>query len=564
MKVLLTAINSKFIHSNLAVRYLKKYTDNLPYECEIKEFTINDRKEKILHHIIESKPDIVAFSCYIWNKEYVLSISRLIKLIDNNIKILYGGPEVSYHCQEFLKESSADFLVEGEGEETYFEFINSLISSSNSDNTEVLNNLIKIKGLYTKLNDKIFYGGKRELMDINKVKFPYDSLDDLSNKIVYYEASRGCPFNCIYCLSSTIHGVRFLSLDRIKKDLMFLINKKVSLIKFVDRTFNCNHEFAYEIWKFLINVKTDTCFHFEISADLFTNDEIELLKTAPKGRFQFEVGVQTTNDNILKNINRYVKFAQIKEKVLELEKLKNIKQHLDLIAGLPGENLQSFKNSFNEVYSIYPEEIQLGFLKVLKGSAMEDDASKWGIVYSPYPPYEVLKTNDLSYSELITLKKVEAMVDKYYNSGKFKNILKYFCSKYENPYDFYYDLSVFFDSKGYFDRSITANDYYKVFLEFNNEVLNDNTLYVNELVKFDFLLYNRKKLMPEYFTRNLSKNQEKEIIKTIENKGMVLEKTYFIEKFFIDVKGFMETSEIKEKNCYYIFKNHGEFIDLKI
>ncbi len=564
MKVLLTAINSKFIHSNLAVRYLKKYTDNLPYECEIKEFTINDRKEKILHHIIESKPDIVAFSCYIWNKEYVLSISRLIKLIDNNIKILYGGPEVSYHCQEFLKESSADFLIEGEGEETYFEFINSLISSSNSDNTEVLNNLIKIKGLYTKLNDKIFYGGKRELMDINKVKFPYDSLDDLSNKIVYYEASRGCPFNCIYCLSSTIHGVRFLSLDRIKKDLMFLINKKVSLIKFVDRTFNCNHEFAYEIWKFLINVKTDTCFHFEISADLFTNDEIELLKTAPKGRFQFEVGVQTTNDNILKNINRYVKFAQIKEKVLELEKLKNIKQHLDLIAGLPGENLQSFKNSFNEVYSIYPEEIQLGFLKVLKGSAMEDDASKWGIVYSPYPPYEVLKTNDLSYSELITLKKVEAMVDKYYNSGKFKNILKYFCSKYENPYDFYYDLSVFFDSKGYFDRSITANDYYKVFLEFNNEVLNDNTLYVNELVKFDFLLYNRKKLMPEYFTRNLSKNQEKEIIKTIENKGMVLEKTYFIEKFFIDVKGFMETSEIKEKNCYYIFKNHGEFIDLKI
>ncbi|QAT40289.1 B12-binding domain-containing radical SAM protein [Clostridium sp. JN-9] len=564
MKVLLTAINSKFIHSNLAVRYLKKYTDNLPYECEIKEFTINDRKEKILHHIIESKPDIVAFSCYIWNKEYVLSISRLIKLIDNNIKILYGGPEVSYHCQEFLKESSADFLVEGEGEETYFEFINSLISSSNSDNTEVLNSLIKIKGLYTKLNDKIFYGGKRELMDINKVKFPYDSLDDLSNKIVYYEASRGCPFNCIYCLSSTIHGVRFLSLDRIKKDLMFLINKKVSLIKFVDRTFNCNHEFAYEIWKFLINVKTDTCFHFEISADLFTNDEIELLKTAPKGRFQFEVGVQTTNDNILKNINRYVKFAQIKEKVLELEKLKNIKQHLDLIAGLPGENLQSFKNSFNEVYSIYPEEIQLGFLKVLKGSAMEDDASKWGIVYSPYPPYEVLKTNDLSYSELITLKKVEAMVDKYYNSGKFKNILKYFCSKYENSYDFYYDLSVFFDSKGYFDRSITANDYYKVFLEFNNEVLNDNTLYVNELVKFDFLLYNRKKLMPEYFTRNLSKNQEKEIIKTIENQGMVLEKTYFIEKFFIDVKGFMETSEIKEKNCYYIFKNHGEFIDLKI
>lgn len=564
MKVLLTAINSKFIHSNLAVKYLKKYTDKLPYECIINEFTINDRKEKILQHIIESKPDIVAFSCYIWNKEYVLSISKLIKLLDNSIKILYGGPEVSYHCREFLKESPADFLIEGEGEETYFEFIHSLISSPNSGNTEILNSLIKIKGLYIKFNDKIFYGGKRDLMDINTIKFPYDSLDDLSNKIVYYEASRGCPFNCIYCLSSTIHGVRFLSLDRIKKDLMFLINKNVSLIKFVDRTFNCNHEFAYDIWKFLINVKTDTCFHFEISADLFTNDEIELLASAPKGRFQFEVGVQTTNDNILKNINRYVKFAQIKEKVIELEKLKNIKQHLDLIAGLPGENLKSFQNSFNDVYSIYPEEIQLGFLKVLKGSSMEDDASEWGIVYSPYPPYEVLKTNDLSYSELIILKKIEEMVDKYYNSGKFKNVLKYFCSKYENPYNFYLQLSEFFNKKGYFDRSISANDYYKVFLEFNNEVFNNNNLYVNELIKFDFLLYNRKKLMPEYFSKSLTKNQEKEILKAIEEKGLVLEKTDYIEKFFIDISCFMETGELKEKNCYFIFKNHGQFIDLKL
>lgn len=564
MKVLLTAINSKFIHSNLAVRYLKKYTEELPYECIIDEFTINDRKEKILQHIIERKPDIVAFSCYIWNKEYILALSKLIKLIDNSIKILYGGPEVSYHCHEFLKESPADFLIEGEGEETYFEFIHSLISSGNAANTEIINSTIKIKGLYTKFNDEIIYGGKRNLMDINKIKFPYDSIDDLTNKIVYYEASRGCPFNCIYCLSSTIHGVRFLSLDRIKKDLMFLINKKVSLIKFVDRTFNCNHEFAYEIWKFLINIKTDTCFHFEISADLFTDDEIELLATAPKGRFQFEVGVQTTNDSILKNINRYVKFAQIKEKVIELEKLKNIKQHLDLIAGLPGENLQSFKNSFNDVYSIYPEEIQLGFLKVLKGSSMEDDASEWGIVYSSYPPYEVLKTNDLSYSELIMLKKIEEMVDKYYNSGKFRNVLKYFCSKYDNPYDFYLQLSEFFNTKGYFDRSISANDYYKVFLEFNNEVFNNNNLYVNELIKFDFLLYNRKKVMPEYFSKNLTKNQEKEIVKTIEEKGLVLEKTDYIEKFFIDINRFMETGELKEKNCYFIFKNHGKFIDLKL
>ncbi|MDF2880845.1 MAG: radical protein [Clostridiaceae bacterium] len=564
MKVLLVAINSKFIHSNLAVRYLKKYTEELQYQCRINEFTINDRREKILQHIIEQSPDIVAFSCYIWNKEYVLSLSNLIKLIDSNIKILYGGPEVSYHCEKFLKESSADFLIEGEGEETYFEFISSLISFNNSNSTDLLNNLMNIKGLYTKHQDEIFYGGKRGLMEINQIEFPYDSIEDLNNKIVYYEASRGCPFNCIYCLSSTVHGVRFLSIERVKKDLMFLINKKVSLIKFVDRTFNCNHEFAYEIWKFLINVKTDTCFHFEISADLFTNDEIELLSLAPKGRFQFEVGVQTTNDNILKNINRYVKFAQIKEKVVELENLKNIKQHLDLIAGLPGEDLESFRVSFNDVYSISPEEIQLGFLKVLKGSLMEDDASKWGIVYSPYPPYEILKSNDLSYSELIMLKKVEAMVDKYYNSGKFKNILKYFSSKYDKPFDFYFALSVFFNDKGYFDRNITSSDYYKIFIEFNEKIFKDNTLYVGELVKFDFLLYNKKKWMPEYFSENLSKKQEKEVIKEIEKQGLVLEKTDFIEKFFVDINYFIETGKLQVKDSYFIFRNNGEFVELKL
>lgn len=562
MKVLLVGVNSKFIHSNLAVRYLKKYTKELSYECIIHEFTINDRKEKILQHIINEKPDIVAFSCYIWNKEYVLSLSNLIKLVDNNVKILYGGPEVSYHCKRFLSKSAGDFLIEGEGEETYFEFINKLISLNNTSNYELTNEFRTIKGLYTKISDEIFYGGRRDLMDINKIKFPYDSYEDLDNKIVYYEASRGCPFNCIYCLSSTIHGVRFLALDRVKKDLTFLINKKVTLVKFVDRTFNCNHEFAYEIWKFLINVQTDTCFHFEISADLFTDDEIELLALAPKGRFQFEVGVQTTNDNILKNINRYVNFTQIKEKVVELEDLKNIKQHLDLIAGLPGENLESFKASFNDVYNILPEEIQLGFLKVLKGSLMEDDASKWGIVYSPYPPYEILKSNNLSYLELVMLKKVEAMVDKYYNSGKFKNILKYFNSKFAKPFDFYFALSDFFDSKGYFDRNISSNDYYKVFIDFNEEIIKDNTLFIIDLIKFDFLLYNKKKWMPEYLSKGFNKKEEREVIKSIKKQGFTIENTDFIEKFSIDINYFIETGKLVEKKSYYIFKSSREFIEL--
>ena len=261
-------------------------------------------------------------------------------------------------------------------------------------------------------------------MNMDEIVFPYKEDENLDNKIVYYEASRGCPFNCKYCLSSTTHGVRFLNIERVKKELQYFIDKKVRLVKFVDRTFNCNFKFSMAIWEFLINADTNTQFHFEISADILKPQELELLRKAPKDRFQFEVGVQTTNDEVLNKINRFVNFSDIKEKVVELLEIKNIKQHLDLIAGLPGEDIISFKKSFNDVYSIGPEEIQLGFLKLLRGSSMREEAEEYGMKYSPYPPYEILETNDISYDELLILKKIENMVDKYYNSCKFNNVIK--------------------------------------------------------------------------------------------------------------------------------------------
>lgn len=546
MKVKLIAINSKYIHSNLAIRYLKAYTNQINYDCELIEFSINDRVERIVEEIILTRPDIIVLSCYIWNVEYVAAVSKLIKLIDSSIEIVYGGPEVSYDGRTFLEENVGDYLIEGEGEVTFKEFINFKLGECSDINV--------IKGLYHKSEGNVIYNGSRELMDMNDIVFPYYEDENLNNKIVYYEGSRGCPFKCKYCLSSTVHGVRFLDVERVKKELKFFIDKKVRLIKFVDRTFNCNSRFAMEIWKFLIDTPSETAFHFEISADILKPEELEILAKAPKGKFQFEVGVQTTNNTVLRNINRFVNFEHIKEKVDELMELNNIKQHLDLIAGLPGEDYESFRKSFNDVYAIKPEEIQLGFLKLLKGSSMRDEADKWGMVYSPYPPYEILKTKDISYDELLKLKKVEKMVDKYYNSQKFNNILNYFTKKYDLPFDFYYDLGGFFAEKGYFSRNISSVDYYKVFLEFNEEFLKESNTILAEVVKYDYLKYNKKKWLPEFLNRDISKGAEKQIKDSLIERDIIRNgNDVHIEKFNININQYINDGIVSNDELYLAY-----------
>lgn len=553
MKVLLTAINSKFIHSNLAVRYLKSFTRDMDYESVIKEFTINDREERILEEIIKEKPDIVSFSTYIWNVELISRISNLIKRVNPKIEILYGGPEVSFDSRKFLKENIGDYVIEGEGEKTYRDFILYKLGEIKLD---------EVKGLHYKMLDNVFSNEKRPLMSMNELVFPYEENEDLSNKIVYYEASRGCPFNCKYCLSSTSHGVRFLDTDRVLKELMYFINKKVRLVKFVDRTFNCNHKFAMSIWKFLIDQNTNTEFHFEISGDILREEEIKLLATAPEGRFRFEVGVQTTNNEVLKNINRFVNFDDIKEKVVELQSIKHITQHLDLIAGLPGEDYESFINSFNDVYAIKPEEIQLGFLKLLKGSSMREEADEYGMEFSPYPPYEILKTNKISYEELIKLKKVEEMVDKYYNSKKFKNIVNYFEKRFQTPFEFYYKMGLFFEEKGYFNKNIGNIEYYKVFLDFNREILKDDNKFVNEIVKFDYLLYNKKRGLPNFIKSGISKEEDKLLKDKL--RGKYSFKEYYIEKFTINLEKYILNGEILEEDTFYVFDNSGNYIHVEI
>ena len=554
MKVILVAVNSKFIHSNLAVRYLKSYTKDLNYQCDFKEFSINDREERVVEEILKDKPDIIGFSCYIWNIEFVKKVSKLIKLINPEIEVFYGGPETSYDPIEFLMENVGEYLIEGEGEETYREFIESKLN---------LSPLEDIKGLYYRKEGKIIYGGKRNLMDMNKIVFPYEEGDDLKNKIVYYEASRGCPFNCKYCLSSTTHGVRFLDMDRVLRELQFFINKKVRLVKFVDRTFNCNKVFANTIWKYLIERGGETCFHFEVSADLFSKESMEILKEAPKGMFQFEVGVQTTNDVILRNINRTIKFATIKEKVEELNELNNIKQHLDLIAGLPGEDFNSFRKSFNEVYEISPEELQLGFLKLLRGSQMRAESEKWGMVYSPYPPYEILKTKDISYNELLVLKKVEHMVDKYLNSGKFYKILNFFVfsDKFKDVFEFYYELSRFYDECGYFERSISAIEYYELFVKFNRKLCVGNEKLLLDIIRYEYFAFNNTKWIPEFLKVEMTKEEERllkeKILKEYSVKNI---NKISIIKFTNDMEKYIHSGEIEEKECYIAYFADGRKI----
>lgn len=525
------------------MRYLKAFTKDLDFQGDIKEFSINDRVENILEGIIEEKPDVVAFSCYIWNMEFVNRLAELIKLVDPNIEILYGGPEVSYEGKEFLENHEGEYVIVGEGEKTFREFVLYKIGEGKIED---------IKGLNYKRDGKVFENPKRPEMDMNELVFPYTYEEDINNKIVYYEASRGCPFKCKYCLSSVMHGVRFLDVERVKKELKYFMERGLKLVKFVDRTFNCNREYTVELLKYLSEQDTETRFHFEVAADLLTEEQIEILNNAPKGRFQLEVGVQTTNNEVLHNINRYITYENIKEKVLKVAAGKNVMQHLDLIAGLPGEDLESFKKSFNDVHDIRPDEIQLGFLKLLKGSSMREEAKKWGIVYSPYAPYEIIRSKDISYEELLLLKKVEAMVDKYYNSCKFNNVIKFFLNIYDKPFDFYYDLAMFFEEKGNFKRSIGNVEYYKILLDFYLEKIGgeDEGLF-KEVLKFDYLCFNKKRWLPDFLVRTITKEDEQNI-KDSFDRQMPFKKAH-IEKFEIDIINYIKNGEINFEPKYLIF-----------
>ncbi len=441
MKVLLAAINAKYIHSNLGIYSLKTYGEKMlkewglaeQAEISLAEYTINHQMEQILQDIYKRKPDVIGFSCYIWNISYVKMILADIKKVLPDVKIWAGGPEVSYHAEAFLKEEPAvDLVMMGEGELTFAHFLKALLNGEE---------LKQVSGLMLRNDDGTFTDtGFRQVMDMSQIPFPYAFMDmkELEHRIIYYESSRGCPFSCAYCLSSIDKKLRFRSLDLVLPELEWFLQAKVPQVKFVDRTFNCKKSHAMAIWQYIRDHDNGiTNFHFEIAADLLDKDELDLLSTMRPGLVQLEIGVQSTNEKTLETIRRKTDIEEIRQITAAINSWHNIHQHLDLIAGLPWEDIESFKKSFNDVYKMEPEQLQLGFLKILKGSYIEELIPDCDLLYSTAPPYEVLQTKWLSYGDVLELKDIEEMTEVHYNSRQFTCTLKELEKEFNTPYEMF-------------------------------------------------------------------------------------------------------------------------------
>jgi radical SAM superfamily enzyme YgiQ (UPF0313 family) len=514
MKVLLCTLNAKYIHSSLALRYLSAAcTEHFP-DTIIREFTINEPLANIRAEIFEENPDILCFSCYIWNIQPSLQICADIKKVLPQTQIVLGGPEVSFQARKLMQSyPMIDYILKGEGDFTLLQLLQAISNNKSVGDVE---------GLVWRENNAIQESPCPAIVqDLNSIPRPYRASGDLKDRLVYYETSRGCPFNCSYCLSSTIKGVRFLDLERVKKDLSFLIDSGVKQIKFVDRTFNCREDRAIEIMKFIMAHPGETKFHFEICADLISPDMLNLLSTVPAGIFDFEIGVQSTCPEALKAVNRKTDWDKLVYNVARLKELQNIHLHLDLIAGLPYENYQRFGQSFNMVYALRPDVLQLGFLKLLKGSRIRNEADCHGYKYESNPPYQVLSNDYISYGELVRLSRMEDLLDKYFNSGDFNYTLGYICEKiYKgDAFAFYEDLADYWAARQLFKASYRKETLYSLLKDFITVHHSQYALTLNELLKFDYLAnYKAYELPPgiERFNPTDSNVQLNLLLKNVE------------------------------------------------
>ncbi len=561
MKVLLTTLNSKYVHTNLALRYLYKCIEK-DYCAEIKEYTINMQIDDIVSDITENSYDVICFSTYIWNIENTIKIANLLKEIDSKVKIVLGGPEVTYNSQKLLEENNClDFIMLGEGEETLGVLLNKIKKEEEFQSEEY--------GIAYRKDGKVVKGEVAKVYDTEKIPRVAQMLaDEYDNKLVYFESSRGCPYRCAYCLSSVEKTVRPFDITRVKEELKILLDKDIRTIKFVDRTFNYSKERALDIWKFIIENRKNTTCHFEIAAHILDDETIEFLNNAPKDAFQFEVGVQSTNENTIKAINRNVKFERIYN-VISKFKNDNIHMHLDLIAGLPYENYESFKNSFNDVFTLMPSNLQLGFLKLLKGCPINDVVKLHEYKYSPYPPYEVISNKYISYAELKKLKKIEKVLDMYNNSEVFKNTMKYIMINklYNTPFDFFDKIANYYEKENLFDKKIGQEETFDRLYYFLEE---ENKL-TEELKNILILDYNLKFNSKRFFNENKDPNLKKYIDEILKNEEFLeenlntykdlnrqdkIKKLKFVIFDYDVVKGY----GIEEKNIYIFDRENKKYI----
>ena len=575
MKTILTTLNSKFIHSALAIRYIKSYSRDIS-NIELMEFTINQNIDYIVGELYKKNPDIVGFSTYIWNREETLKICQMLKIINPHIKIILGGPEVSFDGDNILQQSwFIDFVIYGEGEVTFNELLKTIINKKYD--------YANIEGLIYRENKNIIINSPRSLIqNLDSIPSPYRNIgDDFKNKIVYFESSRGCPFNCQFCLSSTIKGVRYFGLDRVKEDLSLLMDANVRQVKFVDRTFNANKKYAMEIMNFIMDKNPKNMnFHFEVTAHLVDKEMLEFIKKAKEGLFQFEIGVQSTNDRTIEAIGRTTDFQKLKQVTERIKSFNNIHQHLDLIAGLPYEDYISFKKSFNDVYEIKPDKIQLGFLKLLKGSGLRDKKSEYGFKFLDIPPYEVLETNYIKYNEILRLKGIEDLVEKYYNEGYFKNSLEYIIkNRYTSPFDFFEDFLEYWEGKKYHTISHSRDSLYHILFNFYKERSYKDPNILNEIIKYDYAYNNKNPNIPSFLDRiefdfiqknkhNILKDEKLLNIYLIKYKNkptkQIINKIH-IEAFKIDIMELIKNSYKVEdemiKKTYILFDYKDSPID---
>ena len=492
MKILLAACNAKYIHSNLAVYDLKAYSSDYDKEVLLREYTINQPKDEMLKDIYGSGADVVCFSCYIWNISFVRELIRDLAKILPETAFWAGGPEVSYDAEKFLTEMpEMTGVLVGEGEKTFHDLLEYYIDGKGS--------LGEIRGIAYRDGEEIRHNGWRELMNLSEIPFVYQHLEEFENRIIYYESSRGCPCSCSYCLSSIDKKLRFRDLELVKKELQFFLDHKVPQVKFVDRTFNCKHEHAMAIWKYILEHDNGvTNFHFEVSADLLRDEEMDLMAKMRPGLIQLEIGVQSTNPETIRAIHRHMDLDKLKRCVDRVHSFRNIHQHLDLIAGLPYEDYDTFHRSFNDVYQMKPDQLQLGFLKVLKGSLMQGEAEKYGIVHKEKEPYEVLSTNWLPYGDVLKLKAVESMVEVYYNSGQFQHTLEYLVPLAKDAFTFYESLGAFYEKKGYSEISHSRMRRYEILLEYLQEETDVSVEKASQKMLYDLYLREKLKKRPSF------------------------------------------------------------------
>jgi len=556
MKILLAAVNAKYIHSNLAVYSLKAYAEDPA--VEIGEYTINQQKDDILMDIYKRKPDILCLSCYIWNLDYIEEIVLEIGKLRPDMPIWLGGPEVSYDAQDVLRRlPCVKGVMKGEGEKTFkeicriyrneFEKKKENVDNSWKKSESVDNQLKNVIGITFRTEEnEIIDKPWRPIMDLSEVPFVYDHIEDFEHKIIYYETSRGCPFSCSYCLSSIDKKLRFRPLDTVKKELAFFLEQRVPQVKFVDRTFNCKKSHAMAIWQFICDHDNGvTNFHFEIAADILDEEEIALLKTMRPGLVQLEIGVQTANPDTIHSINRKMDLARVAQVTEKIRQFHNIHQHLDLIAGLPLEDYESFGHSFDVVYQMKPSQLQLGFLKVLKGSPMQAQASQYGILSQAEPPYEVLKTPWLSYDDIIRLKGLEEMVETYYNSGQFSNTVKVLCKQFDRPFLLYEALSDEYRARKMHEKKHSREAQYQFIRDFAAARTTLDDILVRQVLTLDYYLRDYARKRPSFA---LEQDSYKEEIRAVclkafpESSYKDVIRDYHIEVFvppFTDEKQFV-------------------------